>query len=66
MSIVSTDKLDIDGQVDDRVLHDFKFFLAYTWDNLNLPAPTPMQFHIADFLQSKEKRLVLQALRRNR
>jgi hypothetical protein len=51
------------NQVDQRVLLDFKYFLAYAWENLNLPKPTPMQFHIADFLQAKEKRMVLQALR---
>jgi hypothetical protein len=30
---------------------DFKKFLAYSWKQLGLPAPTPIQYLIADYLQ---------------
>ena len=33
---------------------DFKKFLAYAWKQLGLPAPTPIQYLIADFLQDYE------------
>lgn len=46
-----------------ETVQDFKHFLRYTWGHLRLPTPTPMQYHIADFLQEKHPRLVLQALR---
>lgn len=49
--------------IDPRVVTDFKFFLAYAWQHLNLPVPTPMQLHIADFLQEGHSRMTLQALR---
>lgn len=50
-------------QVDRKVVHDFKHFLAYTWKEIGLPTPTPMQLHIADYLQEGHSRMVLQALR---
>jgi len=37
--------------------------LYLCWKHLNLPEPTPVQYDIADYLQAKEKRLVIQAFR---
>ncbi len=54
------------GEIDKRVLTDFKFFLAHVWEEINLPEPTEMQLYIADYLQEGHSRMVLQALRRNR
>ena len=42
---------------------NFKNFLYLCWKHLNLPEPTPVQYDIADYLQSKEKRLVIEAFR---
>jgi len=42
---------------------DFKVFLKYTWEHLRLPAPTKMQYYIADYLQEGHKRSQLEALR---
>ena len=45
-------------------LIDFRNFLYVVWKHLNLPNPTPLQYDIADFLQSKEhKRKVIEAFR---
>ena len=44
-------------------IHNFKNFLYLCWRHLNLPEPTPIQYDIADYLQSKEKRLVIEAFR---
>lgn len=33
------------------------------WKHLNLPQPTPIQYDIADYLQSPDKRLVIEAFR---
>lgn len=44
-------------------LKNFKNFLYLCWKHLNLPEPTPIQYDIADYLQSKEKRIVIQAFR---
>ncbi len=51
------------GGHDPRILTDFKFFLCYVWEDINLPPPTEMQLHIADYLQEGHSRMVLQALR---
>jgi hypothetical protein len=42
---------------------NFKNFLYLCWKHLTLPQPTPVQYDIADYLQSTEKRLVIQAFR---
>ena len=42
---------------------DFKVFLKMTWEHLRLPAPTRMQYYIADYLQEGHKRSQLEALR---
>jgi hypothetical protein len=47
----------------DKRLQNFKNFLYLCWKHLNLPEPTPIQYDIADYLQSKEKRLVIEAFR---
>lgn len=44
-------------------IENFKNFLYLAWKHLNLPEPTPIQYDIADYLQSKEKRLVIEAFR---
>jgi len=42
---------------------NFKNFLYLCWKHLLLPQPTPVQYDIADYLQSPDKRLVIQAFR---
>ena len=44
-------------------IQNFKNFLYLCWKHLNLPEPTPIQYDIADYLQAKDKRLVIQAFR---
>ena len=44
-------------------LKNFKNFLYLCWKHLNLPNPTPIQYDIADYLQSNERRLVIEAFR---
>ena len=39
-------------------LKDFRNFLYVVWKHLALPKPTPIQFDIANYLQSKHKRIV--------
>ena len=48
--------------MDNRV-KNFKNFLYLCWRHLNLPEPTPIQYDIADYLQSPHKRLVIEAFR---
>jgi hypothetical protein len=47
----------------DNRIKNFKNFLFLAWKHLNLPEPTPIQYDIADYLQSKHKRLVIEAFR---
>ena len=47
----------------DKRLKNFKNFLYLCWQHLNLPEPTKVQYDIADYLQSKERRLVIEAFR---
>lgn len=49
-------------QLDPR-LKDFRNFLYVTWNHLNLPEPTPVQYDIAEYLQSGPKRCVIEAFR---
>lgn len=44
-------------------LLDFRNFLFLVWDHLNLPAPTPVQYDIASFLQNGPKRSLIEAFR---
>ena len=47
----------------DKRIKNFKNFLYLCWKHLNLPEPTPIQYDIADYLQSNDKRLVIEAFR---
>jgi len=47
----------------DKRIKNFKNFLYLCWKHLNLPEPTPIQYDIADYLQSDEKRIVIEAFR---
>lgn len=47
----------------DKRLQNFKNFLYLCWQHLHLPEPTKVQYDIADYLQSKERRLVIEAFR---
>ena len=47
----------------DKRIKNFKNFLYLCWKHLNLPEPTPIQYDIADYLQSEDKRLVIEAFR---
>lgn len=44
-------------------LHDFRNFLYLAWDHLGLPAPTRIQYDIAEYLQNGPKRRVIEAFR---
>jgi hypothetical protein len=44
-------------------LRDFRNFLFLIWKHLNLPEPTPIQYDIADYMQSDEKRQIIEAFR---
>lgn len=44
-------------------LYDFKNFMFVIWMHLNLPAPTPLQYDIADYLQYGPRRKMVQAFR---
>ena len=46
-----------------RVREDFRVFLWLTWKHLNLPAPTPIQQDIAQFLAKGPDRMIVQAFR---
>ena len=46
-----------------RVREDFRVFLWLTWKHLNLPAPTPIQQDIAQFLAKGPDRMIIQAFR---
>tara|TARA_Y100000310_G_scaffold258818_1_gene267346 strand:- start:507 stop:2147 length:1641 start_codon:yes stop_codon:yes gene_type:complete len=47
----------------DNRLKNFKNFLYLCWKFLKLPEPTPIQYDIADYIQTKERRLVVEAFR---
>jgi len=44
-------------------LKDFKNFAFLVWKHLNLPAPTPVQYDIADYLQHSPRRAIIEAFR---
>ena len=46
-----------------KQLKDFKNFMFLVWKHLNLPDPTPIQYDIADYIQSGVKRSVIEAFR---
>ncbi len=47
----------------DPVLSDFRNFMFLVWKHLGLPAPTPVQYDIADYLQHGPKRSIIEAFR---
>ena len=47
----------------DPLKADFRNFLYVVWKHLNLPNPTPVQYDIAHYLQTGEKRMVVEAFR---
>ncbi len=49
-------------EIDPR-LHDFRNFLYMAWEHLGLPDPTPVQYDIADYIQSGPKRRCVMAFR---
>lgn len=44
-------------------LKDFRNFLWMTWNHLALPAPTPIQYEIAEWMQNGPRRGVIQGFR---
>lgn len=44
-------------------LQDFRNFLFLVWKHLGLPEPTPIQYDIAEYLQSSPKRAIIEAFR---
>lgn len=44
-------------------LKDFRNFLWMTWSHLTLPAPTPIQYEIAEWMQNGPRRGVIQGFR---
>lgn len=44
-------------------LLDFRSFLYVVWKHLNLPDPTPLQYDIANYLQTGPKRKIIEAFR---
>ena len=44
-------------------LKDFRNFLWMTWNHLSLPAPTPIQYEIAEWMQNGPRRGVIQGFR---
>ncbi len=52
-----------EAQIKAAGLHDFRVFLRQVWDFLNLPEPTPVQNDIAHYLQTGERRILIEAFR---
>ena len=44
-------------------LKDFRNFLWVTWSHLNLPAPTPIQYEIAEWMQKGPSRSIVEGFR---
>jgi len=44
-------------------LKDFRNFLYVIWKHLRLPPPTALQYDIATYLQSKERRIIIKGFR---
>jgi len=49
--------------MDIEKLKDFRNFLFIIWKHLRLPKPTAMQYDIATYLQSKERRIIIEGFR---
>lgn len=46
-----------------KEFEDFRNFLFVVWKELNLPAPTPLQYEIAEYMQNGPKRSIIEAFR---
>ena len=46
-----------------RIKSDFRVFMAVVWSHLNLPAPTPIQYDMAQYLQTGPRRMLIEAFR---
>lgn len=44
-------------------LKDFRNFLFLVWQHLRLPEPTPIQYDVADYLQSGPRRAIIEGFR---
>tara|TARA_A100001391_G_scaffold203486_3_gene195961 strand:+ start:1514 stop:3181 length:1668 start_codon:yes stop_codon:yes gene_type:complete len=44
-------------------IKDFRNFLYLVWRELNLPEPTPIQYEIAEYMQSGDKRAIIEGFR---
>ena len=44
-------------------LKDFRNFMYIVWKHLNLPDPTPVQYDMADYIQSCPRRAIIEAFR---
>lgn len=49
--------------VEQNKLKDFRNFLYLCWKHLKLPEPTPIQYDMANFIQSGDQRLIIEAFR---
>lgn len=52
-----------DAEVLEEAKADFRKFLFIVWKFLGLPAPTPVQYEIAEYLQYGPKRAIIEAFR---
>jgi len=44
-------------------LKDFRNFLYIVWKELNLPDPTKIQYEIADYMQGRDRRVIIEGFR---
>ena len=49
--------------VEQNKLKDFRNFLYLCWKHLKLPEPTPIQYDMANFIQTGDQRLIIEAFR---
>lgn len=52
----------LDNKID-RLVNDFRSYLGYVWEHINLPPPTPLQKDMARTLMEGDKRLLIEAFR---
>ncbi len=45
------------------LVNDFRSYLNYVWEGINLPAPTPIQLDMAHTLMTGDRRLLIEAFR---
>ncbi len=51
------------AELSNNKLKDFRNFLYVIWKHLRLPQPTALQYDIAKYLQSKERRIIIEGFR---